>query len=277
MPPVVSIIRVMLKIVFALPPCLSSLPLPAFSSHISTLFFASHGAPEAVPSSLRPLLLLAAFPPCFFLPSAAAGAVATASHRPRLSSLANNPTAQHPNSTIRCNVATYYKHDPSFPSLLASHKSTLLLARLSFSWQPFTSRPPLFLWAAASWLLWSSGGGILVTMVVGRRHRGYYVEPFTKAALHSLLPSRPPYLLPSRPKKRCPLALPTTSSHHSFCSFPSRSSWLRWSGGGAFLLCLYLRLASLGCWQTHVHSFMKGNALPSVYVAPMSTYIYLPR
>lgn len=185
MPPFVSIIRVMLKIVFALPPCLSSLPLPAFASHISTLFFASHGAPEAVPSSLRPLLLLAAFPPCLFLPSAAAGAVATASHRPRLSSLASNPTAQHPNSTIRCNVATYYKHLPSFPSLLASHKSSLPIARLTFSWHPFTSRPPLFLWAAASWLRWSSGGGIVVAMVVGRRHRGYYVEPSTKAALHA--------------------------------------------------------------------------------------------
>ena len=235
----------MLKIVFALPPCFSSLPLPTFASHISTLFFClprrARGRallPAAsAPSRRLPSLLIPPFgggrssghslaPPAPFLPR----------KHP------NSTTAQQHNKVQRDNVlqtSAFFSLPARLPQILPPPRTAFIL--VASVYQSATA--------------FSMGGGIVVAMVVGRRHRGCYVEPYTKAALHSLLPSRPPYLLPSRPKKRCPLALPSTSSHHSFCSFPSRSSWLRWSGGGAFLLCLSLRLATLGCLlPTFTHS-----------------------
>ena len=70
-----------------------------------------------------------------------------------------------------------------------------------------------FCWAASSWLLWSSGGIIVVAMVFGRHHRGCYGNPFTvPPSLPSTKAARPT-IYQSRPKNRLPLAHPPTSFH----------------------------------------------------------------
>ena len=111
-----------------------------------------------------------------------------------------------------------------------------------------------FCWAASSWLLWSSGGIIVVAMAIR-------------------LPCRPPCHLPKPPD------LPSTKAARKIgClslillprfiegTFIPLSSYVATMVG----LCtfLLLRLATLGRWKPNVHLFQT----LSVYVAPTSTF-----
>ena len=161
MPPVVSIIRVMLKIVFALPPCLSSLPLPAFASHISSLFLPPTARPRPCPPpcglcSFSPPSL-PAYSPCGGGRSSGHSLAPPAPFLPRKHP--NSPTPQQHNKVQRGNV-------------LQTSAFFSLPARLAQIHPPPRTAFILVASVYQSATAFSMGGNIVVAMVVGRRHRG---------------------------------------------------------------------------------------------------------